>query len=379
MRVLHICTEKTWRGGENQIRLFIEGSYRLGVVNFAAVPSAGRAYPRFLKLVETLALPSSSAYDPRSIWKLVRFCKKNDIEVLDGQGSGGLSLALAVKRFLPHLKLVTHRRVDDRVAQNFRSRRKYLSPLINKTVAISQNIKNVLIDCGFDASSIAVVPSAVDATVYQNLDRSWARRDWLKVAGWPDSAFIIGCASALVPAKGHDSLFQAFAPLIQSHPDAYLLLAGEGSHRTVLEGIVKALKIEHRVRFLGHIENVPEFLSALDLMVMPSLNEGLGTIVLDAMSAGTPVIGSTAGGIPEMVLHRNTGLIFEAGNSRALKTELDWALAHRENLQDFVNSAHAHIKQHFSLEAMVAGNVAVYKEVCGVSWARSAQVDSRLP
>ena len=101
MRVLHICTEKSWRGGENQIRLFIEGSFRFGVVNFVAIPRSGRGYPKFLKIVETLGLSSSSAYSPVSIYQLVQFCKKNQIEVLDGQGSGGLSLALWVKKFLP--------------------------------------------------------------------------------------------------------------------------------------------------------------------------------------------------------------------------------------------------------------------------------------
>jgi L-malate glycosyltransferase len=363
MRVLHICTEKSWRGGENQIRLFIEGSFRFGVVNFVAVPKSGRSYPKFLKLVDTLGLSSSSAYSPFSIYQIVQFCKKNQIEVLDGQGSGGLGLALWVKKFLPHLKLITHRRVDDKVAQNAHSKRKYLSPAINHTVAISQNIKSVLIECGFKPESVTVVPSAVDAEIYKNLNREWSKQKLIKQFQLSEDTFLIGCASALVKVKGHVSLIDAYKEVLKSNPKLHLLLAGEGVFRPELEAYIQAQGLKEKVTFLGHIDNVPEFLCGLDLMVMPSLVEGLGTIVLDAISSGTPVIGSRAGGIPEMIIHEKTGLSFEPGQAQDLELNLRRIITDSSLRNQLLKNAQNHIAQNFSLENMVKGNIQVYKKV----------------
>jgi L-malate glycosyltransferase len=309
----------------------------------------------------------------------VQFCKKNQIEILDGQGSGGLGLALWVKKFLPHLKLITHRRVDDQVAQNAHSRRKYLSPALDHTVAISQNIKNVLIQCGFKADSVTVVPSAVDAEIYKNLNREWSKQKLIKQFHLNEDTFLIGCASALVKVKGHLSLIEAYKEVLKTNPKLHLLLAGEGVFRPELEAYIKTQGLEKNITFLGHIDNVPEFLSGLDLMVMPSLVEGLGTIVLDSISSGTPVIGSRAGGIPEMIIHEKTGLNFEPGNAQDLQVQLQRMIQDSSLRSQLLNNAQQHIAQNFSLESMVKGNIQVYKKALSGELSRSAQVDSRLP
>lgn len=363
MRVLHICTEKTWRGGENQIRLFIEGSYRYGVVNFVAIPRQSRGYLRFAEIVETLGLPSSSRLNPISIYQLVHFCKKNQIELIDAQGSGGLSLALFVKIFLPNIKIVNHRRVDDRIGQNLLSRRKYLSPLIDHTVAISNAIKSVLVSCGVDASSITVVPSAVDFSVYKNLDKKWQKQDWSKRLGFSEANCVIGCASALVRAKGQKELIEAFSVLAKKMNNIVLLLAGEGPARGQLEQLVQDLSVTDRVYFLGHIQNVPEFLSALDVLCMPSHNEGLGTILLDAIGAGATVIGSSVGGIPEIIQHEKTGLLFKEKDSNDLYEKLQAVIESKSLREKLSAAAFEHVSNSFSLENMILGNIRIYKKV----------------
>ncbi|MEK6556052.1 MAG: glycosyltransferase family 4 protein, partial [Bdellovibrionota bacterium] len=179
----------------------------------------------------------------------------------------------------------------------------------------------------------------------------------------PEDTFIIGCASALVKVKGHESLLNAFSEVLKSNPNIRLLLAGEGVYRPEIEAQVQRLGLEKSVTFLGHIDNVPEFLCGLDLMVMPSLVEGLGTIVLDSISSGTPVIGSRAGGIPEMIIHEKTGLNFEAGNAADLKIQLKRIIDDSALRNQLLKNAQDHIAQNFSLENMVKGNIEVYKKV----------------
>jgi glycosyltransferase involved in cell wall biosynthesis len=362
MKVLHICTEKSWRGGENQIRLLIEGSRALGVENFVAVPAGGRSFDKFSSFVKTLSLASKGGSNPISIWRLVQFCRAEGIEIVDAQGSGGLSLALWVKKFVPSIKVVAHRRVDIAVAKDFFSRRKYLSPHIAHFVAISQKIKKTLIECGVVGDQVSVVPSAVDSKVYSHIDAAAERAKLLKRFNLSDNTVLVGNASALVPTKGNQFLIFALPEVLKKiERPIHVLLAGEGEQRAELEAFVREAGLQDRVTFLGHIDAVPNFLAGLDVMVMPTMSEGLGTIILDAICAGTVVMASDVGGVPEIIVHGETGLLFPVGDVEALKINLirlieDQALRTRLNGQ-----AAKHVAQNFSLESMIQGNVAIYK------------------
>ena len=366
MRILHICTEKSWRGGENQIRLLIEGSEPLGVRNFVAVPEGGRSFEKFSALMgdpeHVVPLASKNAWNPVSISRLVRFCRRQKIDILDAQGSGGLGLALWVRQFIPSLKIVAHRRVDLAVARNFLSKKKYLSPRIDRFVAISHRIRSTLRECGIDESRVSVVPSAVDERVYRNIDPAFERSQLLKRFSLPADTVLIGNASALVPTKGNQFLISALPQITASasHP-VHLLLAGEGSQKQALEDSVREAGLQARVSFLGHIDAVPNFLAGLDIMAMPSMTEGLGTITLDAILADTAVAASDVGGIPEIVRHEETGLLFPVGDVDKLAASVvrlaeDAAL--RERLK---RQALAHVRQSFSLETMVRGNFKIYQ------------------
>lgn len=364
MRVLHICTEKSWRGGENQIRLFIEGSSSLGVENFVAVPLGGRSYEKFSKMVPTLALQSKASWNPISIFRLVRFCREKNIQILDAQGSGGLSLALWVQKFLPHLKIVAHRRVDIPVAQDYFSKRKYLSPAISRFVAISQKIKKTLVACGVPDHHVMVIPSAVDPKAYEHIDGEAEKKRLLEKYQLPQNAVLVGNASALVRTKGNQFLVFALPEILKkvSKP-VHVFLAGEGEQRAELETYVREAGLHEHVTFLGHIDQVPQFLAALDIMVMPSLTEGLGTIILDAICAGTTVTASEVGGIPEIIKHGETGLLFPPEDADSIVVNTVRLVEDSELRERLKKNAQAHVQQNFSLDHMIRGNVAIYRDL----------------
>jgi glycosyltransferase involved in cell wall biosynthesis len=292
----------------------------------------------------------------------VQFCKAEGIQLLDAQGSGGLSLALWVKKLLPHLKLVAHRRVDIAVAQNYFSRRKYLSSQIDAFVAISQKIKQTLISSGVDGAKISVVPSAVDPKVYSSIDAAVERSKLIRQFGLHEDTVLVGNASALVPTKGNQFLIFALPEVLKkvSRP-VRVLLAGEGEQRAELESFVREAGLQDRVSFLGHIDGVPNFLAGLDIMVMPTMSEGLGTIILDAICAGTTVMASDVGGVPEIIRHGETGLLFPVGDVEAVTIDLIRLIEDKDLRLRLNAQASKHVAQKFSLETMIQGNLSIYK------------------
>ena len=348
LRVLHLGTEKSWRGGENQIRLLVEGAKSQGIESHIAYPKSSKAFQKFEAIAPVCALPSRSGIDPRSIITLKKYCTDHNIQILDAHSSAAVSLALKVKGLIPSLKLVVHRRVAFPIKNNFFSRRKYLNPKVDQYVSISQCIAEVLTDAGIEKDKVAVVPSAIDVSTY---DRVTAEKsDTLK----------IGMTSALTDEKGHDTVLRALTKVSE---DYKFEIAGDGSQLYALKALTRVLKLDDKVTYLGRLDDIKSFMKSLDIFLMPSRFEGLGTSVLEAMAAGVFVIGSNTGGIPEMVKDGETGLLAEVDDVVDWAEMISKAIKDPELREKCKTVARSHIKKHFSLEAMVSGNVNVYKKL----------------
>lgn len=373
MRILHIGTEKTWRGGENQIRLLVEGlNQRQAAQSWIAYPQGSQGLKRFAELGPVVALPSSSSADPRSVFLLAAAVKAHGIQLLDAHSSGAHSLALWVKALHPELKLVVHRRVDNRLKPRWSTRRKYLTPAVDHFVAISRFIGRMLGDFGVAAQKVSVVRSAVDPLPYQTLERKLCGEKWRHRLQIPDQTLLLGSASALSSQKGPDVLLQALSQLGRISSSApsrpwHCLIAGEGEMRPQLEQMVRELKLSSQVTLTGFVREIPELLSALDILLLPSRNEGLGTLVQEAMLAGTPVIASAVGGIPEMVHSGETGLLVPPEDPSALAQAIQKMRGEEKLRGQLVAAARQLINTDFSLNSMVEGNLAIYRSLLTAS------------
>lgn len=365
IRILHLGTEYTWRGGENQARLLIEGLQGRVEAQFGAVPEKSIAYREKRWRCTLLPLFSGNPYDPISIFQLVKFVKKNDIGIIDAHTAKAHTLALNASVFLPGVKIVVHRRVDNVPKNKFFTKKKYFHPRVTKFTAISNSIKQVLLDYGIPDRKIAVARSAVNPSVYENLDRTVCQRTWKEKYGIPQNHVLIGNASALSPQKGHETLLRGIAELQKTVENFSVLIAGDGNLRQNLEKLSLELGISRRVQFIGFIKNVPEFLSALDILAVPSNNEGLGTVILDGILAGCAVVGSRVGGIPEIIIHNQTGLSQDVGDFKMLAQNLADLIQNPDKTEQIRLNAQSWVKQEFSLQSMVEGNYRIYCDVTG--------------
>ncbi len=367
MRVLHIDTELTWRGGENQLRLLLQGLARSDAESFVAVRPDSAAAARLKGVAPLLALPMRGGFDLGAARALARACDTHAIDLIDAHTSNAHLLALLTKILRPKVRLVVHRRVDYPPAGGPLNGWKYRTLKVDRYVAISAAIKRILVAYGLPGPRIAVVPSAVDGAAYAAFDRAAEKAALATAYGIDPRLPFVGNASALSPQKDYPTLLEAARLLKAQRVPFHLFIAGDGGERDALERQRIAAGLEHDVTFLGFIEEVPRFLSALDVFALTSAFEGLGTIVLEAAHAGLCVVATAVGGVPEVVRDGETGLLAPAGAPAAVAARLERVLADADLRGRLGEALKAHVRTEFSLAAMVGGNLDVYRDVLGVS------------
>jgi glycosyltransferase involved in cell wall biosynthesis len=177
---------------------------------------------------------------------------------------------------------------------------------------------------------------------------------------------VIGTVSRLVePEKGLRILLQAVARLRRqlSSPGCQLLIVGEGPALQQLRGLSAELGIAPWVVFAGVRRDIPGLLPLMDLFVLPSLYEGFGIAILEAMAAGRPVLATAVGGIPEVVVHGETGLLVPPGDPVALADALRELLAHPERAQALGLRGRERAREKFRIESIVKQHECLY-EAC---------------
>lgn len=367
MKILHLDTEKTWRGGENQMFLLLRDAPRYAQPQFFfAAPlgsvAAERIQPPLVR--ETIALPMSGLSLWRSARILARLVKREGIDILDAQTSRAHNLALMIKRHVPHVKIVVHRRVDNIPSSSWMSRRKYLSSAVDRYVAISEAIRDVLVTYGVPDEKVTVVRSAV-ADKDKTVDRAAARQALAAELNWPADAIWIASVAYLTDQKGHDTLLRGLRRLKESGVKFVCFIAGDGPLRESLEQLQKQLGLMPNVKFLGIRKDVPQLLAAADILAMPSNYEGLGTTILDAVHAGCSIVATEVGGIPEIIQSRKSGWLSPVGDWDMLAENLREASMRPDLRQQYQEVALDHVRREFSLEKMVKGNLEVYRELAG--------------
>nr|MBI3614417.1 glycosyltransferase family 4 protein [Nitrospirota bacterium] len=209
------------------------------------------------------------------------------------------------------------------------------------------------------AERFAVVPSGIDLNLFRQNNAGKARPEGFDV---PPDAVVAGTVGWLTPIKGHRYLIEALAALREAHPRLHVVIVGSGELREGLTQLAARLGVGDRVLFLGERDDVPACLAAMHLFVLPSLNEGMGRALVEAMAAGLPVIATRVGGVPAIVEDRMTGRLVPPGDSLALAGALDELLRHPDQARTLGVAATRRIDASFGIPAMVQAVETLYEE-----------------
>ena len=228
--------------------------------------------------------------------------KQEKIDILHCQGflSSLLGFFLSKLTKIPYIATVQRLESRRNPLKNFIYRQADFC--IGVSWAVAENFRKI------GVKNIKVIPNGIDLKRFEGLERK--RHD----------GFVVITVARLEKVKGIEYLVKSISNLKSQISNLTCLIIGDGSERKNLEDLVKKLGLQEKVKFLGPIPNekIPEYLAQADCFCLPSLREGFGIAILEALAAGLPVIGTNVGGIKDIVDNGQTGILVEPQNSQAI-------------------------------------------------------------
>ena len=310
MRIVHVNTEVSLRGGEAQLLLLLEGLKEKGHKNFLIVDEKSPLMKKAGLMVDSvLMIKSRRVFDILNILRIYQFIKSLHPHILHLHTSYAHTIGGIAGR-LAGIPIIVTRRVAFPIRNSF----KY-NHFCDGIIAISEAIKKLLIKKGVKEEKIVVIPSGIDIKRFDSIGNRFYLYKELKV---PPKSLMIGTIAHLSEEKGHIYLLEAIPLILKEFPESFFLFIGEGGLKKSLKKKAEDLQIARRVIFTGFREDIPEILSILDLFILPSSLEGLGTSLMDALYMKVPVVATLVGGIPEVIENGRTGLLVPPKNPKAL-------------------------------------------------------------
>ncbi|MDD2769707.1 MAG: glycosyltransferase [Methylococcus sp.] len=357
MKVLHVEGGRNLYGGARQVLYLLDGLKRRGIANVLVCPAGSDLAREAAAHAEVHAIPMAGDLDFRLIGRLYRIIRQVRPDLVHLHSRIGADVMGGIAARLSGVPVV-HSRRQDNPEMRWAVSAKYR--LHDRVVAISEGIGKVLASEGLPASKLRCVRSAVDPEPFrQTCDHAWFRSEF----GLPEGCMAIGVIAQLIDRKGHRFLLETLPALIAKFPSLHVLIFGKGTLEQALVETARRLGVEKHVRFPGFRDDLPRVLPCLDLVVHPALREGLGISLLQAASAGVPIVASRAGGIPEAVRDGFNGLLVPPGDTAALANAIGRLLDAPDLARQMGRHGRELIDREFSVDGMVEGNLAVYREL----------------
>jgi len=231
-----------------------------------------------------------------------------------------------------------------------------------KVIAISDAVREHLVnDFKVKKSRIALIHNGIDLEPSKRTFSEEQKNTTRKTLGLKQGP-VVGIIARLSSVKGHKFLMKAMKPVIEDIKDAQLLLIGEGHEEASLRKQAKELGISNSVIFTKSISDTTEALSIIDVFALPSIQEGLGLVLLEALSCAKPVVASDTGGIYSIVKDNTTGLLVPPKDSSGLASAILKLLKDKALAQRLAANGQRLVREKFSLEKMAKKVQDLYEE-----------------
>jgi len=205
--------------------------------------------------------------------------------------------------------------------------------ITDRMVALSEGERNDYIALSVcDPEKLVTIHSGVEIDRYMAVQVNIQEKK--RSLGLHPQGLVIGTVGWLLPIKGPMHLLRAMSFVWQSHPETGLVYVGKGDLEKELREEAFRLGVSERVSFLGWRDDIPEIMQLLDIFVLPSLNEGMGRVLVEAMAAGKPIVASNVGGIPDLVIQGENGLLVPAADAEALASGIEFFITNPEKRRE---------------------------------------------
>ena len=362
LTTVHVSTQRTWHGGEEQAALLVRGLESRGHRAVIFARRGGQFALRMAEAGHEVRTFAGRGRSPRALWNMRRWLGALRPDVLHLHDSHALGSCGLAAWGLPIPARVVARKVVFPLRSSWCYRH-----FAQRVIAVSEAVARECRQGGVPAERICVVHDGVDPLRIASGERQRGRR----AIGAGERDLVLLTVASLTAPKGHTTLLDALPTILVRHPQVRLVWAGDGPLRAELQTQAEKLRIAGAVQMLGHRSDVPDLLRAADLLVAPSHAEGLCSTLIDAMFAGVPIVTTTAGGIPELVgaLQPNGGaseaspvaVMTQPGDAAALAAAILHAIDTPHEMQALAAAAHERAREHFTADRMVAQTLRVYE------------------
>ncbi|MGE5490329.1 MAG: glycosyltransferase [Actinomycetota bacterium] len=358
MRILHTESSKGWGGQENRTLNELIGMRELGHELAVICQPGARLADRAREAgFEAFEVRMRSAVDLPAVLKLRRLMRSFRADIVNTHSGRDTQLAGMAARSLgsgrPRVVRTRH------LALPITSRFTY-SILPDHVVTVSRFVGEYLVSAGVPREKVTAVCTGIDFSRYQAAPGGGTLRAEL---GLPPEAVLVGTVAILRLKKGHAEIMDAVPQVLARHPGVHFIFAGDGPMHDDIVKRIAADGLGDRVHLLGLRRDVVNVLQSLDLFVLPTHQEALGTAFIEAAAMGLPAIGSNVDGVPEVVADGETGLLVPAKDGSALAAAINVLLADPEKRQAMGRAASERIRRIYSREAMAKGMDALYRRL----------------
>ena len=303
-------------------------------------------------------------FDPLAMWRLRKLIKAEQPDIVHTWlfAANAYGRLVVGRRMNPRPKLIVSERCVDVwkagwqlwLDQRLIAR---TDRLIGNSVAVAEFYKSI----GYPADRVTVIPNGIDVPDETPFDRDALLAEFDIPRGSP----VIGFVGRLAKQKRVDDLIFAMGLVAILRPNAHLLLIGDGPERDKLMKFARDIDVDRQTRFAGHRSDATKLLRLLDLFWIASDFEGQSNSIMEAMAAGLPVIATDIPPNRELVIDGETGFLVKVGDRAGFQQFADRLLADPDLARRLGNAGRERMRQHFSIENMVAAHTRLYREVQG--------------
>lgn len=231
-----------------------------------------------------------------------------------------------------------------------------------RVIAVSEYLRRELITAGLSPERVVTVHNAIDLETFRASVCASREQVRAELGIEPDAPVVL-TVGRLNPEKGHRYLLESAQIVCRQIPNLRVLIVGEGPLRPELEEMIRALDLGTVVTLLGWQDNVASLMVTSDLLVLPSIRESFGLVILEALAVGVPVVSTRVGGVPEVIQAGETGFLVEPRDPEALAGAVIWALTNPAAAAQLARKGQDVVRRRFCAEGMVRATDRVYRAV----------------
>ncbi|MEM9991882.1 MAG: glycosyltransferase [Bacteroidota bacterium] len=360
IKILHISSATTWRGGEQQIAYLVEELAKNKVEQHLFCVSGGMLEQWCIgNNISHTSYRKWSSIAPDTAKKLAVVYRQENCTAIHTHDSHAHTYAyLAVQVFRCAAPIIVHRRVDFPIKNSLFSSWKYNHCAIQAIICVSEAIRQIIRPSIVAKDKIKVVHDGIDVNRFQettlNLHQCFQLHTDTKV---------IGNVAAIADHKDHITFVDTLEQLLVKGMDVHgVIVGGDGGVRIALEEHIAKKSLDKHITLTGFRSDVVAILPAFDVFLFTSKEEGLGTSILDAFAAKVPVVATRAGGIPEIVKHTKTGLLADVGDAMQLAQYVEQVLSKLEVQQLLTQNASRQLL-HYTKKQMTTKILSLYQTI----------------